>query len=74
MIPMTVVIKGKNCLHPNLKIDINNFGLANLYPTINRIAARTESGIIFNNPGIVITEINKKTPWRMADILVFPPD
>ena len=33
-----------------------------LYPTMNRIAANTERGIIFSKRGIRMTEISNKNP------------
>ena len=37
---------------------MNNDGFANLYPTSNKIAARTDNGIRFNNLGLT-TQIKK---------------
>ena len=53
---------------------INNIKKVNPKPTINKIAAKTDSGIIFNKVGIKITEINNKNPCMIADNLVLPPD
>ena len=61
IIPVTVTSKGINCFKPNLYMETNNDGFANLYPTIKRIAARTDSGILFNIVGIRITEISNNT-------------
>ena len=41
---------------------INKAGLANLYPTTKRIAARQPSGIIFKKFGIKTTHINNRIP------------
>ena len=57
-----MTVKGKNCFHPKKYIVLNNDGFANLYPTSNKIAARTDNGIRFNNLGIMSTEINKNIP------------
>ena len=61
IIPVTVTAKGRNCFQPNLYMETNKEGFANLYPTIKRIAARTDSGVLFNNVGIRITEISNNT-------------
>ena len=59
IIPKIVTIKGVNCFQPNRYISLNKEGFANLYPTINRIEANTDKGILFNKLGIKITEISK---------------
>src|SRR5690606_5565061 len=73
-IPATVTINGAHCFQPKLYIFLNNVGLASLYPTTNRIAAKTDNGILFNNLGIRITEINNKNPCRIVDNFDLPPD
>ena len=44
-IPTIVTINGTNCFQPFKYISLNKAGFASLYPTRNRIAASTESGI-----------------------------
>ena len=41
---------------------LNKAGLASLYPTINKIAAKTDSGILLSKKGIVTTETTKSIP------------
>ena len=67
------VQNGINCSHPNLYICLNKPGLANLYPTINRMAAKLANGIIFKRLAIVRALNKRKKPCRMADIFVFAP-
>ena len=38
------------------------------------MAAKTDSGIIFNSVGIKITEISNRKPWIIAESLVLPLD
>ena len=66
----TVTENGMNCFQPSSYIDLKSVGFANLYPTINNMAANTDRGIIFNRSGIRSTEIKSKKPWIIADILV----
>jgi hypothetical protein len=52
---------------------LNKLGFANLYHTINNIAAKEANGIKFNKLAINIALINKNTPCNMADSLVLAP-
>ena len=53
---------------------LNKAGLASLYPTINKIAANTDKGILLSKKGIVTIDATKSIPCITAAILVFPPD
>ena len=70
---ITVTIKGKNCFQPFLIISLNNDGFANLQPTISKIAAKTDNGILFKMVGIISIEINNKKPAPWGAMVVIIP-
>ena len=51
-IPNTVTVKGANCFQPNRYICLNKDGFASLYPTISKIEAKTDKGILFKSVGM----------------------
>ena len=61
-IPKTVTAKGVNYFHPSRYMLKNKLGFANLYPTIRRMDAKTDSGILFRSAWIKRTEISNKNP------------
>jgi hypothetical protein len=66
-------MKGKNWLSPLLYIFLYKAGFVSLKPTIIRIPARQDSGIICSTFGIRKKVRSRITPCEMVDALVRAP-